>query len=63
MHKPKPGTAKYTLMGLPPRYMMYVKPLAWVLELSKHSGTDEEEEEGNHDNDFDDYYFICREIK
>lgn len=62
MNKPKPGTsAKYTLMGLLQRYIMYVNSLARVLENSKHSRTEEKQEENHHDDD--DYYFICRKIK
>ena len=55
-------SAKSTLMGLFQRDRAYVQPLAWILENSKHSSTDEKEED-DHGNDGDYYCFVCRKIK
>ena len=49
-------------MGLFQRDITYVKLLPWILENSKHSSTDEKEED-DRGNDGDYYYFICRKIK
>lgn len=48
-------------MGLLQRYIMFGEPLPWVLEHSKHSGTDDREED-NHEDDAD-YCFLGGKIK